>query len=165
MTDLERLADLIFKDVDETIEDLEKRYPKRNLKDGAIVCRFAPSPTGFLHSGSLFTALVCKKFQKQTDGVFILRLEDTDTKREIEGSGERLLKELSLFDVVPTEGYYGTYEKGEYGPYKQSQRFMIYNIVIKELIRRGDAYPCFLSEDELNEIRKKQEMNKENPGC
>ena len=165
MTDLERLADLIFKDVDETIEDLEKRYPKRNLKDGAIVCRFAPSPTGFLHSGSLFTALVCKKFQKQTDGVFILRLEDTDTKREIEGSGERLLKELSLFDVVPTEGYYGTYEKGEYGPYKQSQRFMIYNTVIKELIRRGDAYPCFLSEDELNEIRKKQEMNKENPGC
>jgi len=164
MTDLERLAELIFPEITESLEDLEKKYPKRESKEGAMVTRFAPSPTGFLHSGSLFTALVCDKFARQSDGVFILRLEDTDSKREVEGSGERLLKELALFDIVPTEGYMGTYEKGNYGPYKQSDRAMLYKTVIKELIKRGDAYPCFLSEDELNEIRQKQEANKENPG-
>ena len=164
MTELEKLANLIFPDINETIDDLEKRYPKRDLKEGAIVDRFAPSPTGFLHSGSLFTALVCFKFAKQTNGVFVLRLEDTDSKREVEGSGKRLLNELSLFDIIPNEGYFGSYEKGSYGPYKQSERSHIYNVVIKELIKRGDAYPCFLSEDELNEIRKEQEANKENPG-
>ena len=164
MTDNERLAELIFPNIKTTIEDLEKRYPKRNLKEGAIVDRFAPSPTGFLHSGSLFTAMVCYKFAKQTNGVFMLRLEDTDSKREVEGSGERLLNELALFDIIPTEGYYGSYEKGNYGPYKQSDRSEIYNTVIKELIKRGDAYPCFLSEEELNDIRKEQEAKKENPG-
>ena len=164
MTDNERLAELIFPNIKTTIEDLEKRYPKRNLPEGAIVDRFAPSPTGFLHSGSLFTAMICDKFARQTNGVFMLRLEDTDTKREIEGSGERLLNELALFDIIPTEGYYGSYEKGNYGPYKQSDRSEIYNTVIKELVKRGDAYPCFLSEEELNEIRKEQESKKENPG-
>ncbi|MBP5342955.1 glutamate--tRNA ligase [bacterium] len=164
MTDNERLAELIFPNIKTTIEDLEKKYPKRNLPDNAIVDRFAPSPTGFLHSGSLFTAMICHKFQKQTNGVFMLRLEDTDSKREIEGSGERLLSELALFDIIPTEGYYGSYEKGNYGPYKQSDRSLIYNTVIKEMIKRGDAYPCFLSEEELNEIRKEQELKKENPG-
>ena len=164
MTDNERLAELIFPNIHTTIEDLEKRYPKRDLPKGAIVDRFAPSPTGFLHSGSLFTAMICDKFAKQTNGVFMLRLEDTDSKREVAGSGEELLSQLSIFGIVPTEGYYGTYEKGCYGPYKQSDRSEIYNTVIKELIKRGDAYPCFVSEEELDEIRKKQEANKENPG-
>ena len=164
MTDNERLAELIFPNIHLTLDDLEKRYPKRDLPEGAIVDRFAPSPTGFLHSGSLFTAMICDKFAKQTNGVFMLRLEDTDSKREVAGSGIELLTQLSIFGIVPTEGYYGSYEKGNYGPYKQSDRSEIYNTVIKELIKRGDAYPCFVSEEELDEIRKKQEANKENPG-
>ena len=122
MTDNERLAELIFPNIHTTIEDLEKRYPKRELPEGAIVDRFAPSPTGFLHSGSLFTAMICHKFAKQTNGVFMLRLEDTDSKREVEGSGQELIDQLANFNIVPTEGYYGTYEKGNYGPYKQSDR-------------------------------------------
>jgi len=164
MTDNERLANLIFPNIDSTIEDLENKYPKRKLNEDAIVTRFAPSPTGFLHSGSLFMAMCVHKMALQTNGVFILRLEDTDTKREVEGSGKELLDQLANFNIVPTEGYMGDYEVGEYGPYKQSDRSLIYNTVIKELIKRGDAYPCFVSEEELDEIRKKQEANKENPG-
>ena len=90
------LADLIFPEVHETIQDLEKRYPERNLPEGAEVTRFAPSPTGFLHTGSLFTAMVCRKVASQSGGVFYIRLEDTDTKREIAGSGEQLLRQLKL---------------------------------------------------------------------
>ena len=127
MTELEQLAELIFPDVTETIEDLEKRYPERTLDEGAIVARFAPSPTGFLHTGSLFATLIAWKFPKQTQGVFYTRLEDTDTKREIAGSGEELLKQLAAFGILPDEGYMGTYEKGNYGPYKQSDREMISN--------------------------------------
>ena len=164
MTDLERLAELIFPNITETIEDLEKRYPERNLPEGAIVDRFAPSPTGFLHSGSLFTAMIQWHLALKSKGVFMLRLEDTDTKREVEGSGERLLKELAKFDIVPTEGYFGDHEEGNYGPYVQSKRSSIYNTVIKEMIKRGDAYPAFESEDELNELRKYQEEHKLNPG-
>ncbi len=164
MTDYEKLANLIFPDINLTIDDLEKRYPKRDLKEGAIVDRFAPSPTGFLHSGSLFTALVGYKFALQTGGVFMLRLEDTDTKREIEGSGEKLLTEMKEFGVVPMEGYFGTYEEGSYGPYCQSDRALIYNTVIKDMIRRGLAYPCFCSHEDLDALRKTQEEKKENPG-
>ena len=164
MTDLERLAELIFPNITETIEDLEKRYPERNLPEGAIVDRFAPSPTGFLHSGSLFTAMIQWHLALKSKGVFMLRLEDTDTKREVEGSGERLLKELAKFDIVPTEGYFGDHEEGSYGPYVQSKRSSIYNTVIKEMIKRGDAYPAFESEEELNELRKYQEEHKLNPG-
>ena len=101
MNDYEKLAELIFPEVTETIDDLEKRYPERILPEGAIVDRFAPSPTGFLHSGSLFTALVQWHFAKQSNGVFMLRLEDTDSKREVEGSGERLLQELAKFGIEP----------------------------------------------------------------
>ena len=121
VTDKE-IAQLIFPDVKETIEDLEKRYPSRNLPEGAEVTRFAPSPTGFLHTGSLFTSLICHKVAKDTNGVFYVRLEDTDTKREIQGSGEQLLEQLHLFNIDPDEGYLGDSEKGSYGPYIQSQR-------------------------------------------
>lgn len=158
------LAELIFPEVKETIEDLEKRYPKRNLKQGAEVTRFAPSPTGFLHTGSLFTSLVGYKVAKQSGGVFYTRLEDTDTKREIEGSGKELLDQLALFNIIPDEGYFGDYEKGEYGPYIQSKRADIYKIVIKELIKRGRAYPCFCSKDELDALRLTQEKNHVIPG-
>lgn len=163
MTDLE-LAELIFPEVKLTIEDLEKRYPKRNLKEGAEVTRFAPSPTGFLHTGSLFTSFICHKVANQSNGVFYVRLEDTDTKREIAGSGEQLLEQLKTFNIVPNEGYMGDHEEGDYGPYVQSKRADIYKVCIKYLISIGRAYPCFCSSSDLDEIRKKQESHKIIPG-
>lgn len=159
-----QLAELIFPDVKETIEDLEKRYPKRDLPIGAEVTRFAPSPTGFLHTGSLFTALICRKVATQSGGVFYVRLEDTDTKRGIEGSGEQLLSQLKIFDVYPDEGYKGDHEDGKYGPYIQSHRAEIYKVVIKHLLEQGKAYPCFCSPEDLEEIRERQEKQKLNPG-
>ena len=159
------LADLIFPNITETLEDLEKRYPKRNLKEGAEVTRFAPSPTGFLHTGSLFTSLVSYRFAKQSDGIFYIRLEDTDTKREIEGSGASLVSQLKLFGIEPDEGYFSdTEEKGIYGPYKQSNRKTIYETVIKHLIEMGRAYPDFATKEELDELRRKQEAEKIIPG-
>ncbi|MBP5574760.1 MAG: glutamate--tRNA ligase [Bacilli bacterium] len=158
------LAELIFPNIKDTIEDLEKRYPPRNLPDGAEVVRFAPSPTGFLHTGSLFTSMICRKVATQSKGVFFIRLEDTDTKREIAGSGEQLLEQLHIFGVDPDEGYLGNQEKGDYGPYIQSHRADIYNTVIKQLIIDGKAYPCFCSADDLDELRKEQESKKLNPG-
>ena len=163
--DLNYLANLIFPDITETIEDLTKRYPARDLPEGAMVTRFAPSPTGFLHTGSLFTSLISYWFAKESKGVFYTRLEDTDTKREIAGSGEDLLIQLAKFDIVPNEGYISdTNEIGNYGPYKQSDRANIYKTVIKHLILDGRAYPCFCTQDDLQALRTSQEANKEIPG-
>ena len=159
-----QLADLIFPNITETIDDLEKRYPKRDLPDGAEVTRFAPSPTGFLHTGSLFTSMICRKVATQTGGVFYIRLEDTDTKREIAGSGEQLLSQLHIFGVDPDEGYLGNSEKGDYGPYIQSKRADIYCVVIKHLLEEGKAYPCFCSAQDLEALRNEQEKQKLNPG-
>lgn len=165
MANYQDLANLIFPHINQTIEDLEKRYPKRNLKEGAEVTRFAPSPTGFLHTGSLFTCLVSSRFAKQSGGVFYIRLEDTDTKREIEGSGASLVEQLSVFDIIPDEGYISEEKEiGAYGPYKQSNRKEIYETVIKHLIEVGRAYPCFCSAEELANLRKEQEAKKEIPG-
>ena len=158
------LAELIFPNIKETIDDLEKRYPPRNLKEGAEVTRFAPSPTVFLHTGSLFTSMICCKVASQSGGVFYIRLEDTDTKREIAGSGEQLLEQLHIFGVDPDEGYLGNSEKGNYGPYVQSKRAQIYCTVIKHLIEEGKAYPCFCTAQDLEELRNKQEAQKLNPG-
>ena len=164
MNKYEELANYIFPDVSETIADLEKKYPNRKLPEGAEVTRFAPSPTGFLHLGSLFTSLVAHKVAYDSKGVFYLRLEDTDTKREIEGSGEELVRQLAYFDVAPKEGYLGNHDVGEYGPYRQSEREHIYRVCIKELMLKGRAYPCFCSVKELEETREIQEANKEIPG-
>ena len=164
MVSNKELANIIFPEIKETLEDLEKRYPLRNLPEGAEVTRFAPSPTGFLHTGSLFTSLICRKVATQTNGVFYIRLEDTDTKREIQGSGEQLLSQLKIFNIIPDEGYLGGKEKGLYGPYVQSKRADIYKVAIKWLIEQGRAYPCFCSQEELEEIRKKQEAQKLTPG-
>lgn len=164
MANFTELANYIFPEINETIEDLEKKYPPRKLPEGAEVTRFAPSPTGFLHLGSLFTSLVAHKVAKDTKGVFYLRLEDTDTKREIEGSGEELVRQLSFFGVAPEEGYLGEKDVGEYGPYRQSEREHIYRVCIKELMLKGRAYPCFCSAEQLEETREIQEMNKEIPG-
>lgn len=163
VTDKE-IADLIFPDVKEKVEDLEKRFPLRNLPTGAEVTRFAPSPTGFLHTGSLFTSMICHKVAKDSGGIFYVRLEDTDTKREIQGSGETLLKQLHLFGIDPSEGYLGDKQIGEYGPYIQSERADIYKVVIKYLLENGKAYPCFCSQAELDDIRAKQEKAKIIPG-
>lgn len=159
------LANLIYPDIKLTIEDLEKRFPKRNLKEGAMVIRFAPSPTGFLHTGSLFVSFLDCYYAHQSGGVFYIRLEDTDTKREIAGSGESLIEQLKAFDVIPDEGYISdSKEIGAYGPYKQSNRSEIYNTCIKHLIEMGRAYPCFCSAEELQALRQEQEARKEIPG-
>ena len=160
----EELAELIFPNIKESLEDLEKRYPERNLKEGSKVTRFAPSPTGFLHTGSLFTSMVAFKLAHDSEGVFYTRLEDTDTKREIEGSGNKLIEQLAKFDIVPNEGYLGDKESGIYGPYKQSDRKNIYDVVIKDMLKKGIAYPCFLSEEDLTKIRDEQTKNKEITG-
>ncbi|MDY6009319.1 MAG: glutamate--tRNA ligase [Bacilli bacterium] len=160
----EDLANLIFPDITETVEDLEKRYPPRNLGEGSEVTRFAPSPTGFLHTGSLFTALIAYTIAHQSNGVYFFRLEDTDQKREIEGSGKELCDQLKRFGVVQNEGYFGDHEEGKYGPYVQSKRADIYKTCIKELLRRGRAYPCFCSSSDLDLLRQTQEANKVIPG-
>lgn len=158
------LAQLIFPDIGTTLEDLEKRYPARDLPQGARVTRFAPSPTGFLHTGSLFTAMIARKVAQQSGGVFFIRLEDTDTKREIQGSGDTLISQLREFGVTPDEGYLGAKEKGNYGPYKQSERGPIYKTVIKKMIEEGTAYPCFATTEELEKLRTEQESLKIVPG-
>lgn len=158
------LANALFPEVDQTVADIEKRYPERQLPSGAAVTRFAPSPTGFLHTGSLFTSMIAKKVAEQSQGVFFIRLEDTDTKREISGSGETLITELHAFGVFPDEGYLGGIEKGAYGPYKQSDRALIYHTVIKQMVIDGLAYPCFATPEELDVLRSEQEKNKIVPG-
>ena len=162
--DFNELAELIFPDAKD-IEYYEEKYPERNLPEGALVTRFAPSPTGFVHIGGLFGAIVDRKLAQQSKGVFILRIEDTDQKREIENGTAQIVNSLKDFDIIPDEGMIGENEdKGNYGPYKQSQRKEIYQAYAKSLIKRGLAYPCFCTPEELDEIREKQEAAKLRPG-
>ena len=158
MTDYNKLAELLFPDIDKTPDYYEELYPQRNLKAGARVTRLAPSPTGFLHFGNLFTGTVAYKTAKATDGIFFVRVEDTDQKRKIDGAVEVMLQGLSAYDVTPDEGVMidGT-QKGEYGPYYQSQRKEIYQTYAKALVEQGFAYPCFCSSEELEDIRTQQE--------
>lgn len=161
----EELASLIFPDITETIEDLEKRYPKRNLPEGAEVTRFAPSPTGFLHIGGLFGSLIDMTVANETNGKFIFRIEDTDKKREVENGVHDLITQMRAFKVINDEGLVSeTEEVGDYGPYKQSEREYIYKVCAKELIRKGRAYPCFCTSEELDRLRESQEKNKQIPG-
>lgn len=164
MADNKELAELLFPDVTLTIDDLEKRYPPRNLGEGAQVTRFAPSPTGFLHTGSLFTSLISYTIAKQSGGVYYFRLEDTDTKRTIEGSGDLLIEQLKEFGIISSEGYTPNGDVGDYGPYQQSKRKDVYRAVIKELVIRGRAYPDFCTPEDLDAIRKFQEEHKILPG-
>ena len=161
----EMLANLIFPDITETIDDLEIKYPKRALEDGAEVTRFAPSPTGFLHIGGLFGSLIDMTVANQSNGKFMLRIEDTDQKREIENGTRDLINQMRAFNIINDEGLVSENEQiGEYGPYKQSEREYIYKICAKELIRKGRAYPCFCSAEDLNKLRESQERNKQIPG-
>lgn len=152
------LAQLLFPNIDKTPTDYEEMYPARNLKEGARVTRFAPSPTGFLHFGNLFTCMVSYKTAKTTDGVFYVRVEDTDQKRKVEGAIDVMLKGLSVYGINADEGVVGeNVEKGAYGPYYQSARKDIYQAFAKSLVEQDLAYPCFCSAEELDEIRNAQE--------
>ncbi len=158
MENLKELANLLFPNIDKTPDFYEELYPQRNLKEGARVTRLAPSPTGFLHFGNLFTGMVAYKTAKATDGIFYVRVEDTDQKRKIEGAVEVMLEGLSAYGVTPDEGVMvnGT-QQGSYGPYVQSERKEIYQTYAKYLVEQGLAYPCFCSAEELEEIRNSQE--------
>lgn len=152
------LAQLLFANIDKSPEYYEELYPERNLKQGARVTRFAPSPTGFLHFGNLFTCMIAYKTAKATDGVFYVRVEDTDQKRKVEGAIDVMLKGLSVYGINADEGVVGDeVEKGSYGPYYQSKRVDIYQCYAKWLVEQGLAYPCFCSAEELDEIRSEQE--------
>ena len=158
------LADLIFPNAKE-ISYYEEKYPERNLPEGAIVTRFAPSPTGFVHIGGLYQALVAKLSANKTHGVFFLRVEDTDQKREVENGVTGIVNSLQDFDMAPDEGMISdTEEIGNYGPYKQSLRKDIYEAYAKYMIEQGKAYPCFATPEELEEMRAKQEAAKIRPG-
>ena len=158
--DYKDLANLIFPNAKD-IKYYEEKYPERNLPEGAIVTRFAPSPTGFVHIGGLYQALVAKTVAEKTDGVFFLRVEDTDQKREVENGVTGIVNSLKDFDMAPDEGMItDTEEIGNYGPYKQSLRKDIYQAYAKYLIEQGKAYPCFCTPEDLEEIRKKQETAK-----
>ena len=158
MTDFKELAQLLFPNITKAPQDMEDMYPPRALKEGARVTRFAPSPTGFLHFGNLFTCMVSYKTAKTTDGVFYVRVEDTDQKRKVEGAIDVMLKGLSVYGINADEGVVGDEKEiGDYGPYYQSARVEIYQTYAKALVEQGLAYPCFCSADELDEIRTAQE--------
>ena len=155
--DYKDLANVIYPNA-KSIEYYEEMYKPRNLAPGAEVTRFAPSPTGFVHIGGLYQCIINRAIAKQTGGVFYLRIEDTDQKRKIERGVEQIIEALAKFDFVPDEGMISENEsKGDYGPYKQSQRKEIYEAFAKYLIEQGRAYPCFATPEEIEEIRKKQE--------
>lgn len=161
----EKLAELIFPNVDKTTQYYLEKYPKRNLKEGAVVCRYAPSPTGFQHIGGVFAALINERLASQTEGVFFLRIEDTDQKREVEGAIEDTIATMHNFGMDFSEGMTGqNTSKGEYGPYRQSERAEIYKTFAKDLLLKGLVYPCFCTPEELAELRERQVANKITPG-
>ena len=161
MTDNYLLADLLLPNITKEPEYYESRYPARNLPEGARVTRIAPSPTGYLHLGTLFAALVNRITATSSGGVFYTRIEDTDKKREIEGGIEDIIDGLNRFGIQIDEGFFsGTNQKGDYGPYKQSERAEIYQTYVKKLIKEGLAYPCFCTAEELEEVRNIQENRK-----
>ncbi len=162
--DYKYLASLLFKEDLKSIEEYEEIYPPRNLKEGAQVTRIAPSPTGFMHLGNLFGAITDERLAHLSDGVFFLRIEDTDKKREVEGGVETILKVFERFGLNFDEGATLEGDNGNYGPYRQRQRELIYKAFAKHLVERGLAYPCFCTEEELSKMRELQAERKENFG-
>lgn len=163
MTENERieLANLLFPNLEHDRDYYEKLYPERKLKEGSMVTRFGPSPTGFVHMGSLFGSFIDSIYARQSNGVFYLRIEDTDQKRTVENGIEGIFSDLESFDIIPDES---TKVGGNYGPYIQSERVEIYQTYVKDLLVRGLAYPCFMTEEELSNIREEQEINKVRTG-
>ena len=161
MNDFDLLAELLLPQIDKTPDYYENLYPERQLKEGARVTRVAPSPTGYLHLGTLFTSLVNRITATSTDGIFFTRIEDTDKKREVDGGIEDIIDGLGRFGINIDEGFVnGIHEEGIYGPYQQSHRAEIYQTYVKDLIKKGFAYPCFCTAEELAEVREKQENDK-----
>lgn len=165
MNDNKLIADLLLPDINTDTNYYERLYPERNLPNKAMVTRFAPSPTGFLHLGSLYASLICERLAHQSGGVFYIRIEDTDKKREVKGSIAEVVRGLMSYNINFDEGVTDGYnEKGSYGPYKQSSREHIYKCYVKMLLEKGIAYPCFCTEEDLHSLRKLQEFNKVNTG-
>ena len=162
--DYQALAALLFPNVTDTPEMLEEKYPTRNLPEGAVVTRMAPSPTGFVHLGNLVMGLTAERMAHQSGGVLFLRVEDTDAKREVPGAVEVLIDTLKHYGISFDEGATHDGDHGIYGPYRQRQRAEIYHVYAKKLVSEGMAYPCFCTEEELAAMREKQEANKETTG-
>ena len=162
--DYHALAALLFPDVTTTCEELEEKYPPRNVPEGAVITRMAPSPTGFVHLGNLVQGLTSERMAHQSGGVLFLRVEDTDAKREIPGAVEVLIESLKHYNIHFDEGATIDGDNGSYGPYRQRQRAGIYHVYAKKLVEEGKAYPCFCTEEELAAMREKQEANKETTG-
>ena len=162
--DYKALADYLFPDVKETPEDIEARFPERQLPAGANVTRIGPSPTGFVHLGNLYNAIIGERIAHQSQGVFYLRIEDTDNKREVEGAVETVINAMDYFGVHFDEGATAEGDNGSYGPYRQRQRKEIYHVFAKLLTERGLAYPCFMTAEEIEAVREQQTANTENPG-
>ena len=160
----ERLAELLFPDVERDADDYERLYPERKLPEGAKVTRIAPSPTGFIHLGNLYGALTDERLAHQSGGIFFLRIEDTDAKREVANGAEMIRACLRSFGLVFDEGALEGGDRGAYGPYRQRERAHIYHAFAKKLVLEGKAYPCFCSEEELAEMRAEQEREKVNFG-
>jgi len=161
--DYTALANLLFPDITKTVADYETKYPPRDLPEGAVVTRIAPSPTGFVHLGNLYNA-IGERLAHQTGGVFYLRIEDTDQKREVAGAVEAVIDAMNFYGVHFDEGVTKDGESGAYGPYRQRQRKELYQTVAKSLVLRGLAYPCFCTEDDLKAMHDAQEAAKENYG-
>ena len=162
--DYQALAGLLFPQVTETPEEVEARFPHRDLPEGAVVSRMAPSPTGFVHLGNLVQGMISERMTHQSGGVLFLRVEDTDAKREVPGAIEVLIDTLAHYGIQFDEGATHTGDNGNYGPYRQRQRAAIYHVFAKKLVSEGKAYPCFCTEEELSAIREQQEANKETTG-
>ena len=159
----ELLKKIIFSDVKKTAAEYEELYAARG-ESAKVVTRLGPSPTGFIHFGNLYGAYINERLAHRNDGIFYLRIEDTDSKRQVEGAKEEIIKSLDHFDITFDEGAMATGDLGNYAPYEQSKRRDIYRSFAAELLTKGLAYPCFLTEDEIADIRKKQEENKQNTG-
>ena len=162
--DYVKLSQMLFPEVTDTPESLEERYPQRQLPEGAVVTRMAPSPTGFVHLGNLVMGLTAERMAHQSEGVLFLRVEDTDAKREVPGAVEVLINTLKHYGISFDEGATIDGDSGNYGPYRQRQRAAIYHVYAKQLVEQGMAYPCFCTEEELSSMRTQQEANKENTG-
>ena len=162
--DHKALSQLLFPNVTTTPQELEDRFPVRNLPEGAVVSRMAPSPTGFVHLGNLVQGTISERMTHQSGGVLFLRVEDTDAKREVPGAVEVLIDTLKHYGIHFDEGATHSGDNGSYGPYRQRQRADIYHVYAKKLVEEGQAYPCFCTEEELTAMREKQEAAKVNFG-
>lgn len=162
--DYKKLAELLFPDITETPDYYENIFPKRNLSENAIVSRIGPSPTGFVHMGNLYNAIIGERLAHQSNGCFFLRIEDTDNKREVEGAVDLILSSMNYFNIHFDEGATINGDCGNYGPYRQRQRKNIYQCFAKYLVSQGMAYPCFCTEEQLKEMRETQETLKANFG-